>query len=149
MKNLFTLLSLAIFLSSCEIETPLDKMSKSELAALSDSDICYWAELGESNAVPEMHKRNLNCSPDYRYCSDNGFKPGTKSFLDCLKTYQKQIAKQEADKQEKILDQREREACLYSREEYQDCVQKARYYRNNPSAAPVYTPQVTPIIIYR
>jgi len=54
---------LFIFLTGCTHYTPLDYMTPAEISALPDTDVCYWAVLGDTIALPEARRRALTCAP--------------------------------------------------------------------------------------
>ncbi|MDX2112563.1 MAG: hypothetical protein SFW63_02340 [Alphaproteobacteria bacterium] len=155
MKKSFLFFSLLISVTACMVKTPLDDMTPQQLSALPAKELCYWANLGDTVAIPEARRRQVNCAPEYLYCVDNGFKPGSKNFLECISKYNQSAAAERAQKQQYYQEQeqlrRDAEVCNYSTRAYatqpggdfNDCIQKLKYYRANPSAPPIYTPPPT------
>lgn len=81
------ILIISACLAGCTIPTPLDHMTPQQISALPDQEICHWADLGDTIAIPEAIRRNVNCDPSYQYCIGLQIKPGTALFLDCVKEY--------------------------------------------------------------
>jgi hypothetical protein len=93
----------------------------------------------------------IEARKDENQCKSYGFKKGTKDFSNCmmklLQTRQVQVQasileaerekKREEEQNQQILDSN---ACRYADENFDDCMQKKRYYRANPSAPPIYAP---------
>lgn len=111
MKNTLTMFAAVIMLSACT--TPLDGMTPKQISGLSDSKICYWANLGDDVAIPEAKRRKLNCAQQ----NNQSWQPPQISDgqieRQCLAAY------------------------LSNPEGFLDCVQKQKYYRSNPSAPPI------------
>ncbi len=107
MNKKIMIFTLAMFLAGCA--SPIESMTPQQISALSDSQLCYSDGIhrrGEK-ARQEIQRRNLNCDPDYRYCVESGFSPGTNQFLGCLRmrtqqSYQEALIEQQRQEQNKI-----------------------------------------------
>ena len=129
MASIFVLL---MFCASCAIPTPLDDMTLEELHALPDNEICSWARMGETNAVPEAHRRGLACADEYER---------RKAQREIERKRRQALAEQQANEQ-RIIDACGMAAIFGGQgaESVQDCIQKQRYYDANPTAPPIYRP---------
>lgn len=82
MKRLFLCL---ITLSLAACASPTFQMSPSQVASLSDDQLCKYKNnyRDETKLELEISKRKLNCDRFYRACLAQGNQPGTKAMDFC------------------------------------------------------------------